>query len=42
MIRKTHHYLPWQAEAIKAEAKKEWDGNESALMRSIVTNWFEK
>lgn len=27
---------------IKAEAKKDWGNNESALMRHIISEWFKK
>ena len=27
---------------IESEAKKNWDNNQSALMRHIINNWFKR
>ncbi len=27
---------------LEKEARKNWSGNESALMRHIISDWFEK
>ena len=41
-IRKGFWLFPKQVKLIEDEADKNFGGNQSALMRHIINNWFEK
>ena len=42
VFRKTFWLFEKHKKEIRIAAKKNWGNNESALMRAIVDNWFEK